>query len=54
MEEKKDKRKSLSVKVSQDYAAAVWDFAYSHKMCLSDLIRAALNEYMDKYQEDRK
>ena len=52
MEERKDKRKSLSVKVSQEYAMDVWDFAYKHKMCLSDLIRAALNEYMENHKED--
>lgn len=50
----KDNRKTLSVKVDAEYAAAVWDFVYAHKMSLSDFLRAAINAYMeqDKNKED--
>ena len=48
MKEKKEERKTLSVKESEEYAKEVWDYAYAHKMNLSTLIRAALNAYMDK------
>lgn len=43
-----NKKQLLSVRVDEEYAKDVWDFAYEHKMNLSELIRAALKEYMEK------
>lgn len=43
-----NEKKLLSVRVPSEYAEEVKEFAYKRMMNISDLIRAALEKYMEE------
>ena len=43
----KEQRKTISVKVSPEFAEVVRDYAFEHRMNISELLRKALKEAYD-------